>query len=450
MSILNILNELSATRSKLEKVAILEKNKDNDVLRSVFLATYDPMLSYYMIKTPEFTPGLASCGWNDVFEVLTKLSSREVTGYDAKNALGSVLATVDADTAEVVSRILKRDLRVGCSSSTANKVWKDLIQKYPCMLCESFSEKNLARITFPALAQEKCDGMRVNFVIKNGAVEVFSRAGKPIDLKGALDVSILQVMGAMEETEGMIDGELLVVDEAGRIMTRAEGNGILNKAIKGTITEELAKRVVTKVWDFISADEFSNVKNAKGTTSLSRRWAKILMAVDRRGGADIFTPQTRTVNSLDEAKAFYAEQLALGREGAVLKSCDGVWENRRSRTQVKLKVENDVELLVVGKNEGTGRLANNLGSLRCVSEDGGLEVNVSGFSDAQREYYWMSQDIVGSIITVKANDYQKSDGKDTLSLFLPVYVENRLDKSKANTTEEIMSSFDGIYGRGEK
>jgi len=449
MAILNILNELSATRSKLEKEAILKREEDNEILKKVFLATYDPMISYYMIKTPDYTPGSANSGWDEVFATLSRLSSREVTGSAAKEALGAVLSSVEPDIAEVVSRILKRDLRVGCSSSTANKIWKNLIQKYPCMLCESFSDKNLARITYPAIVQEKCDGMRVNFVVNEGAVEVFSRAGKPIDLKGALDVSIIQVLGAMEETSGVIDGELLVVDDDGGIMTRAEGNGILNKAIKGTITEEQAKRVVVKVWDFIPANEFSNVKNAKGTTPYFERWGRILMAVDRRGGIDIFTPQTRTVNCLEEAQEFYSEQLAQGREGAVLKSAEGVWENRRSRAQVKLKVENEVELRVVGKNEGTGRFENNLGSLRCISEDGGLEVNVSGLSDKQREYYWMSQDIIGSIVTVKANDYQKCEGKDTLSLFLPVFIEERLDKSEGNTTEEVVASFDKIYGRGK-
>ena len=447
--ILGILNQLATTRSKLEKEAILKANQDNEVLKKVFLATYDPMISYYMIKIPDYTPNdLFIAEWEDVFGALDKLSSREVTGGAAKAMISTILSNLDPDDAEVVERILKRDLRVGCSSSTANKVWKDLIKKYPCMLCESYSEKNLARITYPALVQEKCDGMRVNFVVDGNAVQVFGRSGKPINLLGALDESILGLMANMNQEAGMIDGELLVLTEEGDTCDRATGNGILNRAIKGTITLDEAKQVFTKVWDFIPKDEFSSVKNAKGTTPLTERWDMVKNGASLTGCPKVLTPETEVVTSLEQARDFYAAQLKKGNEGAVLKNLSDPWENRRSRGQVKLKVENCVELVVVDKYEGTGRNAGTLGGLTCQSLDGGLVVNLGGgYSDVQRAEYWKSETIVGSIITAKANDYQTSEGRDTYALFLPVFIEERLEKDTANTTEEILQMFNAIYGR---
>jgi len=450
LSILNILDRLEAEPSTNKKLEILKYHRDNPFLREAFRCAYSKDKSFYIksLQSSESAKNESvSATLKQAFDALDRLANREVTGNAARDYIADLMSRLNEDDAIVLNRILGRDLRCGCSATTANKVWPNLINKFPCMLCESYSEKNLAKIEFPAIVQEKCDGMRANFIVKGNNVEVYSRNGKIIDIHGALDDEILTIRAAIDEKADMVfDGELLVADDGG-LCDRATGNGILNRAIKNTITDDECSRIVTKLWDVIPANEFSWEKNAKGTTPLYERWVALKTAIESTKPKKISTPQTQYVATLEEAMKFYAEQLEKGREGAVLKSKNGVWENRRSKSQVKMKVEKEVELRVISKNEGTGRFVGNLGSLCCVSEDGGVEVNVSGFSDKQRDYFWNSDDIVGSIITVKANDYITNDNSDKLSLFLPVFVEERLDKDTANTTNEIRSSFDRVYGR---
>jgi glucose/arabinose dehydrogenase len=72
-----------------------------------------------------------------------------------------------------------------------------------------------------------------------------------------------------------------------------------------------------------------------------------------------------------------------------------------------------------------------MGSVTCVTKDGKLEVNVgSGFNDEDRKM--KPEDIVGKIITVKYNEIIQDKNKNKKSLFLPIFEEIRLDKTKAD------------------
>jgi ATP-dependent DNA ligase len=96
-----------------------------------------------------------------------------------------------------------------------------------------------------------------------------------------------------------------------------------------------------------------------------------------------------------------------------------------------MKVELEADLLVTGWNFGTGKIAGLMGSVTCITADGGVEVGVgSGFNDEDRKM--LPEDIVGKIITVKYNEVIQDKNKNTKSLFLPIFVELRLDKTQAD------------------
>jgi hypothetical protein len=90
------------------------------------------------------------------------------------------------------------------------------------------------------------------------------------------------------------------------------------------------------------------------------------------------------------------------------------------------------------------------GSLICESSDGLVQTNVSGFSDADRERITKEMDewIDKKIITVRANSLMPND-KGPRRLFLPRFVEERLDKTEADSLEKIIQIFDEVM-KGEK
>jgi hypothetical protein len=222
MSILNILNELAAEPSKLAKIAILEREKNNATLKRVFQVTYDPYLNFWIKKIPDYekTPvGLVSLDGS--IDRLDALSSRQVTGNDAISRLIFILA--ECEEPEVIERIIQRDLRCGASESTPNKVWPNLIPTFDVML----AHKDVSGIKFPAYAQIKYDGGRCHLHFDGKTATAYSRNGKVIDFCGALDASASKLMKAGE----VFDGEIVFRNSKGKLLDRKTSNGLFNSCI---------------------------------------------------------------------------------------------------------------------------------------------------------------------------------------------------------------------------
>ena len=424
-SILSILNELEATSSRLEKEAILKREVDNTLLRKVFFLAYDPFTQFYIRKIPEYTlnrgEGIAL---NFALDSIGDLSKRLVTGNAGIAHLKSNLEATNFEDAAVLERVIGKDLKVGCSGSTANKVWPGLIHEYPCMLASGYDEKLVAKIKWPAMAQLKMDGMRFNAIVKDGKCEFRSRNGKEIQLLGNLEQEFIALSRGLDK---VFDGELVVYED-GKILDRQTGNGILNKAVKGTITEADAAKVHATLWDVIPYEHF--VKGV-GTVDYAIRFANLETS---SLPSKIHLVESKFVGSIEEAREIFEAYLAEGQEGIILKDSSAKWEDKRARHMIKFKGELECDLKIVGIQEGTGKYVGKVGAYICESEDGVVVCDVgSGFKDHQRE---IDMSVVGKIIAVKYNARIKNkQGKE--SLFLPIFLEIREDKTEADLAKDI-------------
>lgn len=225
MSILNILNELAAEPSKLAKIAILEREKNNATLKRVFKITYDPYLNFWIKKIPEFKlgPQCNMISLDMALDDLTVLSSRQKTGNDAIDFLGNVLRNLSLNDGEVLSRVVQRDLRCGASESTPNKVWPNLIPTFDVML----AHKDVSGINFPAYAQIKYDGGRCHLHFDGKTATAYSRNGKVINFCGALDSSAALLMKSGE----VFDGEIVFRNSKGKLLDRKTSNGLFNSCL---------------------------------------------------------------------------------------------------------------------------------------------------------------------------------------------------------------------------
>jgi DNA ligase-1 len=429
-NVAKIIRELKGEPGRNAKLAILEKQRNNEQLKAVFKAALDPYTTYYIKKIPSYMPAKTpSLSLEDGLRFAQDiLATRYATGHEAIALLTETFSKMSVDDASVLARVIEKDLDCGVQESSVNKVWKDLIPTYPCLLAKGFDEKNIARIKYPAYSQLKLDGMRVNVFNNNGAITFRGRSGKTIDLLGVLDDEIAKVLPKGQ----VFDGELILVEDDGSVMKRSKGNGILNKAIKGTITEEEARKVRVTVWDMIPLADF---RKAHCATPYQDRFAALQKVVK---GDYVRLVEYKEVKSLDEAVKHFEEMLARGEEGTILKNKKHIWEDTRSKDLVKMKAEKDADLEVVDWVEGTGKYVGMMGALVCRSSDGKVEVSIgSGFSDEQRKELTRKR-IVGKIVTVLYNERIASKDRPGVdSLFLPRFVEERLDKSKANSSKEI-------------
>jgi ATP-dependent DNA ligase len=438
-SVFSILDQLSSTSSRKEKENILIKNKDNIVLTSVLEYALNPFKNYYIRKIPDYTPTRTiSLGY--ALSCLDKISNREITGHAAIDYLrNELLSRLDEKDALVLERVILKDLRCGVSESTVNKIHSKLIPTYPCMLASAYDEKLVKRINFPALVQIKSDGMRFNALVNANTqtVEFRSRNGKLINIKSDL---LSPVFLEMAKNIGMarvvFDGELLVVDEMGKILNRQEGNGILNKAVKGTISEKESANIRAVLWDVIPFKYFSN---EECNVEYQDRLVTLVTAIDHLGENNkhwVSIVQTDIVNNEFEAKSAFEKYYSQGQEGIILKDPKGIWENKRAKHQIKYKGEKEADLLCVDYIPGTGKYKGMLGSLVLISSDSKINVSVgTGFTDSDRTKI-KKKDVVEKIITVKYNDLIQ-DTNGNYSLFLPVFLEVREDKTKANSLKDL-------------
>jgi ATP-dependent DNA ligase len=146
---------------------------------------------------------------------------------------------------------------------------------------------------------------------------------------------------------------------------------------------------------------------------------------------------TEVVENQYTANKLFNKYLDEGQEGIILKSMIGIWEDKRSKDQVKFKAELECDLMIVGWEEGTGKNKGRLGALICESNDGLIRVNVgSGYTDEQRTEYKVDY-VVGKVATVKYNARIQDKAGNVESLFLPTFIELREDKNIADDSKRI-------------
>lgn len=297
--------------------------------------------------------------------------------------------------------------------------------KFPVMLASPFAK--IDNIKFPCIAQMKMDGMRAIIVKRDGVVTVYSRNGNVLV---GLDKHFEQILIKWDNT--VLDGELTVLDDDDRVLDRPTGNGICHKAVQNkkeaSISDEEISRIRITLWDITTVACFD--AGIDETPYDVRMTA--LRALDDYGLFSIVN--TWEIDDMDHAQEVFIDVVDTGGEGIILKNVDHPWENKRSKHIVKMKEVLEIDLNIIGFAEGMGKNSNMLGALQCENHDGSIRVDVgTGFDDATRIDIWNRQDeLLNTIVAIKHNGEITRRDKDVKSLFLPVFVELRVDKEESD------------------
>jgi DNA ligase 1 len=449
--ILQLLDQLASDAGRKFKEGVLEQNKHNPLLKEVFRLALDPSINFYIKKIPPYTPrvdgGVRDLTW--AITELDHLATRDVTGNDAIEFLGTVLEQLNQDDAEVLKRVVQRDLRCGVSEATVNKIWKGLIPEYPYLRCCLPKQAKLDKFDWKrgVFSQMKADGAFVSINHYNdGSVELLTRSGSrvPLDQLDGLVSDIVTIFPPGTQTHGE-----MLVEVGGEIQPREIGNGIINRVLKGG-KFDLEDHLVLVVWDQIPLAEAR--PGNKYRVDYATRYARLKSHVADAVTVSIYMVDTKIVHSMEDALEHYSEMLAGGYEGTIIKDPSAIWEDTTSKKQVKLKLETTVDLKIVGFTAGKGKNADTFGSVVCESSDGLLQVNVSGFKDKKQkgvltraEVWELRDQLIDTVMAVTSNNIMapaKSNNK--YSLFLPRCSELRQDKTEADNLQQIIDQFDSV------
>jgi DNA ligase-1 len=446
--ILDAIEQIAADPSKKTKESLVGQFGATPEFVNVLVAALNPFKTYGIAKVPK--RAATSSGTADfderTWQLLRDLEKRVLSGNAARETLNTTLETLNTKSAELLTRIVLKDLRADFSENTVNKAIPKLIPTFPYMRCSLQTEVDLA--TWPwkdgVFSQLKADGEFANVNVEaDGLVSITTRQGSPMPLDALGELA--EVMSASLAPGHQYHGELLVelLDAATglwSIMPRHTGNGRLNSILKGGTLPE-GHRVIYRAWDRIPLSAV--VSKGKHAEPYAQRWAHLEeMMASSQGSQCVGLVEMKLVYSLEEAFAHYAEMLALGLEGTVVKRPDAIWADGTSKGQCKLKLEFAIELRIKGFKAGkaTGKHANTFGSLLCESECGQLACAVSGIpQDMRDDINARREHFLETIVTITANDItfpSKSNPKH--SLFLPRVDKFRADKDVADTLERII------------
>lgn len=442
--ILAAVNQIAATSSKNEKEALVKKGVvDADFCRVLEYA-YNPFKTYGLRQIPERAPyGVDAQFDASTWVILDGLISRELTGAAARRAVEDELNRLDEESAELFIRIVRKDLRAGFSESTCNKAKKGLIPDFPYMRCCLPKDAKLSDFDWKlgVISQEKADGMFANINVEpDGLVTITSRQGSPFPI-AAFEALATELM--LRIPAGVqLHGELLVVREGEGILPREIGNGILNSVASGGSFGD-KEYPIYLVWDMIPLSAV--VTKGKHDEPYVKRLNKIIGALKATPGTFVKLIETKVFHSLVDAYGHAGELMRRGKEGTVIKNPHAIWKDGTSKEQVKLKLEFNVDLKVVGIAPGTPgtKTEGRAGALICESACGGLRVNVTVKNEAMRDDVDANpENWIDGIVPVTANDIMKpSESNELHSLFLPRLTEAsvRTDKTRADDLARVFA-----------
>jgi ATP-dependent DNA ligase len=436
--VLSILEAVSAVPGKNDKLAILEANKTNPDLKQAFFLALNGLISFYIKKLPTATEYRGEETLASAMAALVNLSARVYTGHAAAAFVQNLLESLTERDAEVLRRVLGRDLRIGAGDGSADKVWPGLVPRFAVMLATSFSDKALKKIKYPAYAQLKADGSRTQVIVDldKQTVTFWTRKGNEVFLsKETADKMLALFADGSWEGTWVVDGEIISIDANG-VVDRATGNGIYNKAVKGSISPEEEAQLHFQVWDLIPYDAWQ--------AGFDNQFYSERLRFLKELNHDTFTSviETTVVNNLQEAEAVYQKYIEQDLEGIILKNLDGPWEDARSKNQVKFKqvMTADLEILEVIAGKEGKKYEDVAGTLRCSTSCRQLFVDASGMSDDERKWFWENRHTIGgSIAEIEYNGIVKRRGATIYSLFLPQFVVLRPDKTVANSLDELQT-----------
>lgn len=369
-----------------------------------------------------------------IFDYLTYLSKKRGASDYEKHELDQ-RASMSKKTADVVNKIVKKDLRCGISITTAKKLIPDL-PTYEVMKAQGdnpFPGKNWDKFVklcggFKKIAWAvKVDGYRVSYttVFKDGTVEHLSTSGKPYDNFSVFDDEMAILAKNIHNDYGLeypmkFDSEAVPNDGDFQSMQKY-ARRIYN------VDPEVYRLLV---WDVIAPIPYHDrYKMLDCLITTSGIKYDFLDKVYNNKKTKVFRLEHNFdgFNDTQEVIDLARHIIEQGNEGLLLKTPFHFHEYERSKHWFKLKALYlkgsgiEVDLPVVGFHYGRSgtRMEKMLGAFIC--DFNGVEVRVSGKMTDEQRIAWAKD--LPSVIEVNA-DSITNDG----SLRLPIFQRIREDK----------------------
>ena len=418
----DFVKEIGANNSRKYKQEVLQKYSQDVVILTYLQFAFNPYITFGISTKKLYKMVGASRidNLNSVFELLEYLKVHN-TGTDqdisiCQEILNNV-AACDREAADLLEKLICKDLSIGCDAKTINGVIPGLIPTFSVMLAEKYFEKPERAEGKEFAITTKIDGGRIIAIKENGQVSFYTRAGQRYE--GLVDLE--REMAERLPDNYVLDGEITLLDyknydsktayKLAMKITRADGekHGVKMLVFDGMPVRNWRAQDCPFSWNY-RRSTLDTVFSGSGYTYFE------LLPVLYQG-----TDTSKILELLDS-------EIARNQEGVMINICDAPYEFKRTWNLMKVKKMNTLDLQIVDFEEGSGRLAGTLGAIHVRYKNGNIVRVGSGFSDILRTQIWANQNkYLYSICEVQYfEETTNADGGE--SLRFPVFKDFRPDK----------------------
>ena len=202
----NIL-EAKGTNAKKELLKVYLYS--NLYFQTLISYSFNPYRSFHVVKIPKVkkenrNPIDPQEAWKLFILNADVCSRREVTGNAAINLIHETFQKCSEAQEKWMRKVLKKNLAIGVSTKTINKVQPNLIPTFEVSLAQKFDKKRMSDWVY---IEPKLDGIRCLAIVENNEAKLFTRQGKLVTNFNETVGKELLLMG-----DGCYDGEIMSKD----------------------------------------------------------------------------------------------------------------------------------------------------------------------------------------------------------------------------------------------
>ena len=431
------VDEIQQNNSRNYKLDVLKKYKDDLNIRVYLDFIYNPykitgisekkLYKEIWMESEEIT---------SMYELMDYLLAHN-TGRDEDICkVQQFKDLLDVDYYELFDAIITKSLTLGVDVLSINKCMGNFIPTFSVQLANKYFDKPEIVEGKAFALTRKIDGSRIIAIKENGEVTFYTRQGQLYEGLVDLEKEMLETM----PDNICLDGELTILDANG-LSSKDQYKACMKISRKDGIKHGLKMLV----FDCMNASEFKN--QFCNRPYKSRR--QMLVQIFRN---NFVIDGVNYDSDLANLNHTYFEMLPIlyegedteqimpilnkmvdnGEEGIMINILDAPYSFKRTSDLLKVKKMQDLDLEVIGYEEGSGNFVNMLGALLVRYKEGNIVKVGSGLSKELRQEIWKNPDsYIGKIISVQyfEETTNQNGGK---SLRFPVFLDFRTDKNVAD------------------
>lgn len=399
-------------RDKLDAMALMGTNDKKNALEALsdeeqaaVGLILNPFVMFGVKKYPILKAAdVQLAGDDEILTLLNRLSSRELTGSAAINAVGNMTGRLTAEGQDMLRRFLLKNTKGKVGISLCNKAFREKIPVFEVALSEPYKAKGdkypfrpNPYAKWPMICQQKLDGMRIICLVEGDDVTFMSRTGNPVTSLDHLKPQMLTLARATGNAVVYFDGEGVVGNFNGTI-----------SALRKKGVEAVGAEFYVFDWFLPEWRELSKHKNWATTgIKLKDRLASLIgwFGVTGTMPGVKFLPFT-IVHSHEEYVARFMKRLDDNEEGEMGKDPDAPYWFKRTRAWWKLKDEIEADGVIIGYEAGDpdAGFAHTLGKV-VVQLENGVIVRASGIKHRYLDEIWLNQaKYLGRPVKVNAHE----------------------------------------------